>query len=78
MGVYINWHVMKIDRGYGKYAYLHSWIIDFAGIGGTNFRGADLTDANFTEANLKSADFRKANLAHVRWDRAKIQERMRV
>ena len=76
-GVYIGWHIMKVDRGYGKYANSHSWIVDFAGIGGTNFRGADLTGANFTEAQLKSADFRKANLTHVCWDGKKMQERVR-
>ena len=32
--------------------------IAFASIGGTSFRGADLTNADFTGATLKSTDFR--------------------
>lgn len=45
--------------------------IDFAAIGGTSFRGADLTDADFTNATLKNSDFRGANLKRTWWRGAK-------
>ncbi len=41
--------------------------IAFAAMGGTSFRGADLTDADFKEARLKSTDLRRAILTRTCW-----------
>jgi uncharacterized protein YjbI with pentapeptide repeats len=45
--------------------------IAIASICGTNFQGANLTDAIFTKAQLKSCNFIKANLTGVAWQGAK-------
>ena len=45
---------------------------------GTNFRGADLTDANFTGASLPHTDFRQATLKRTSWLNAKKLELSRL
>lgn len=52
--------------------------INIAAIGGTSFRGANLTDANFTQATLKSTDLRKAIVTRTCWAKVKKLDRARV
>jgi uncharacterized protein YjbI with pentapeptide repeats len=42
-------------------------IIDLAALGGTSFRGSNLTEADFTRATLSNTDFRRANLTRSCW-----------
>ena len=74
MVIYIAWRVMNGDK---RDVWMRSFTIAFATIGGTSFRGADLTDTNFTGAKLKSTDLRKATLTRVRWYGAKMLDRVR-
>jgi uncharacterized protein YjbI with pentapeptide repeats len=57
--------------GMPQLAWIRSIAIAFAATGGTNFSGADLTDADFTSATLKNTDFRKANLTRTRFYESK-------
>ena len=75
VGVYIGWLAMN---GVAKYAWVHSLSIAFTTIGGTSFRGADLTDANISYVRLKSTDMRDATLTRVRWYGAKMLDRVRT
>lgn len=49
-------------KGSSRDAWIRSAAIAFATIGGTSFRGANLTDVDFTKAQLKSADFRDSKI----------------
>ncbi|MFW9265485.1 pentapeptide repeat-containing protein [Nostoc sp. CALU 546] len=60
-----------------KYSLIRNIAIPFAATGGTNFRGADLTNADFTQATLKSTDFRNTILICSRWHQAKMLDRVR-
>jgi uncharacterized protein YjbI with pentapeptide repeats len=64
--------------GEQKFAFIKSIAIGFASIGGTNYRGADLTDANFTKATLKNIDLRKANINRTCWFQATKLDLARV
>ncbi len=64
LSAYIAHQSIKGDK---KYTLICNIAITFAAIGGTSFRGANLTDADFTNATLKSTDFRKANITRTRW-----------
>ena len=59
LGIYISWSTFQEKS---KNIWLRDFAIIFAAIGGTSFRGADLTEADFSYATLKSTDFRQANL----------------
>ena len=61
---YMGWRTVVGDP---RFSLLRKRVIPLATLGGTSFRGSDLTDANFTNATLKSADFRKANLTRTCW-----------
>ena len=65
--MYIGWRIWKGDH---RDAWVRSIAIAWAAVGGTCFRGANLTDANFTDANLKGGDFRNANLTRTIWRNA--------
>jgi uncharacterized protein YjbI with pentapeptide repeats len=70
-------------KGDPKFDELLKFIVGFASIGGTSFRGADLTKANFTKACLKSSDFRnsrkqRTNLTRTIWKQAKELDRSRL
>lgn len=52
-------------------------LVAIGAIGGTSFRGADLTRANFSSAKLESTDIREAILTHVCWYGAKRLDRVR-
>lgn len=73
-GAYIGWRAM---RGDPRDAWVRSFAIAFAALGGTSFRSADLTDANFSHARLKSTDMREATLTRVRWYGAIMLDRVR-
>jgi len=70
-GIYVAWCNLS---SYEKSALVHMEpILTF--IGGTSFKGANLTRANFTKAQLKSANFNRSKqqstcLTHVCWKNA--------
>ncbi|MBE9014074.1 pentapeptide repeat-containing protein, partial [Pseudanabaenaceae cyanobacterium LEGE 13415] len=43
-------------------------------VGGTSFRGANLSEADFTEATLNGSDFRSAIAKRTQWRNAKLQK----
>ena len=59
MIVYIS---IKIRREFYLFSYIRMIIVNFAALGGTSFRYADLTESNFSHASLASTDFREATL----------------
>ena len=71
---YIGWRSLE------EYFFisLRSQCIDFAAIGGTSFRNANLTQATFTQAMLKSTDLRKATLTLTNWHQTQKLDRARV
>lgn len=75
LGVSVSW---KAFRGDKKYALIRQLAIVFATIGGTSFRGADLTDADFTQATLESSNLREANLTRTCWFQVKKLDLARV
>jgi len=60
--LYIGW---KAIEGAMEFFWIRLIALNFAAIGGTSFRGANLTNANLTYAILKNTDFREANLTHT-------------
>lgn len=74
-GNYIAWRAMLGDH---KFSWIHNLAVTFASIGGTNFRGADLTDANFTKATLKNTNFRGAILTRTQWKHTQKLDLARV
>ncbi|RAM48836.1 MAG: pentapeptide repeat-containing protein [Hapalosiphonaceae cyanobacterium JJU2] len=75
LGVYT---AIRALAGEQKFAFIKSIAIGFASIGGTIFRGADLTDANFSKAMLKNTDLRKANINCTCWFQATKLDLARV
>lgn len=71
---YIGWRGWAGDE---KYALVRSFAVALAGIGGTSFRSADLTDANFAGARLKSTDLRGAIITRTCWHNTKMLARVR-
>ncbi len=74
---------LRTLKGDPKFDTFLKFIVGFASIGGTSFRGADLTKANFTKAYLKSSDFRNSrkqitNLTRIIWNQAKELDRSRL
>lgn len=59
LSTYIGWRALA---GEEKYTVVRRILFAFDVIGGTSFRGADLTDADFTQAVLNSVDFKGAIL----------------
>ncbi|NJM20586.1 MAG: pentapeptide repeat-containing protein [Richelia sp. SM1_7_0] len=74
VSAYIAWRSLKGDE---KYVLVRNAAVAFAAIGGTSFRGADLTDADFTKARLKSTDFRTAKLIRTCFHKTKLIDRVR-
>jgi uncharacterized protein YjbI with pentapeptide repeats len=72
---YAGWQALI---GNEKFTLIRNIAIAFSATGGTNFYGADLTDADFTGATLKNTDLRKANLTRARFYEAKKLDFARV
>lgn len=72
---YIALQVVAEDE---KYAILRQLAVGLAATGGTNFKGANLTDAHFGNATLNSTDLRTANLTRTRWHHTKKLNSARV
>lgn len=65
---YFSWRVLKGDE---RESWIKAASIAFSTIGGTSFRGADLTDADFSHARFKGTDFRRSQLIRTCWKNAK-------
>jgi hypothetical protein len=65
---YVRWQFLAGDA---KHAFVWKVAIALAAMGGTKFRGADLTDADFTEATLENTDFQRATLTGICWFQSK-------
>jgi uncharacterized protein YjbI with pentapeptide repeats len=74
-GAWAGW--LAID-GSKKYHPISSIATALVTKGGTNFRGANLTDADFTQADLPSTDFRRATLTRTNWFQAQHIEQGQV
>jgi uncharacterized protein YjbI with pentapeptide repeats len=61
-----------------KYDLLRPVAIALGAAGGTNFKGADLTDANFSQGDLTCCDFRLANITRTCWRSAEKLSLSRV
>lgn len=68
----------RVLAGDENHAFIRRIAIATAAIGGTNFQGANLTEANFTKAILKNTVFIKANLTHTIWHQVKKLELARL
>ncbi|MBD2438768.1 pentapeptide repeat-containing protein [Nostoc sp. FACHB-110] len=68
LSYYIGWRAIAGDK---KYAIIRSIAITICSLGGTSFRGANLSDADFTSATLKHTDLRGAILTRTCWFQAK-------
>nr|WP_228024957.1 pentapeptide repeat-containing protein [cf. Phormidesmis sp. LEGE 11477] len=69
LSLYVGWRVLKEDE---KFEIVRGVGLALAAIGGTSFRGGNLTGANFSKARLKSAKFvnsykRETVLTYVCW-----------
>ncbi|MEM1394252.1 MAG: pentapeptide repeat-containing protein [Cyanobacteria bacterium P01_H01_bin.150] len=67
-GAYLGWRILNGDK---RDAWIRRIAIAFAAIGGTSFRGANLTDAYFAGATLKNTDFREAILIRTYFHKTK-------
>ena len=75
LSTYVSIKAMAGDK---RYALIRSISISLSTAFGTNFRGADLTDANFTNAILPHTDFRKATLKRTSWFQSTKLELSRI
>ena len=73
--LYLSWRSLQ---GEPKDAWMRKLAVNLLALRGTNFIGADLTDADFTEALLQSTDLRKAKLVRTCWRDAKNLDRSRL
>lgn len=78
--LYVASRSLKNDE---RFALVRTIGIAFGAIGGTSFRGANLTGANFSTATLKSTNFnpsqqRRTILTHTCWNEVKQLDRARV
>jgi len=72
---FISWRVIAGDS---KYRLISALATMLSSIGGTNFRGANLTDADFTQAILKGADLRQAILTRTCWLEVRKLDQARI
>ncbi|NJL89898.1 MAG: hypothetical protein HC916_09020 [Coleofasciculaceae cyanobacterium SM2_1_6] len=75
IGFFVAWRALAGDE---KHDFIRIIAVAFGAIGGTSFRGADLTDADFTGATLKNTDFRGAILTRTCWRDTKKLDLARV
>jgi uncharacterized protein YjbI with pentapeptide repeats len=64
LSLYMSSRIVKGDK---RFIPIPTLVNALSSLGGTRFRGANLTDANFTQARLKSVDLRTANLTRTCW-----------
>jgi uncharacterized protein YjbI with pentapeptide repeats len=75
LSIYVAW---RTSKGNEKFTLVRTFGVAFGAIGGTSFRGADLTAANFTGTTLKSTRLMQATLTHACWSNAQKLDRARV
>jgi uncharacterized protein YjbI with pentapeptide repeats len=75
LSAYMGWKSGVEDR---RYSLIRAIAVNLCSLGGTIFRGANLSDANFTQATLEHTDFRNANLTLTLWIKSKQIERARI
>jgi uncharacterized protein YjbI with pentapeptide repeats len=80
LNAYVGWRTSKGDE---KFTLARSSGLALCALGGTSFRGADLTDVNFENAILKSTNFNRTRqkqtvMTQVLWRDAKSLDRARV
>ncbi len=67
LGIYVASRVLAEDD---KYALIRQLAVVIAGVGGTSFRRANLTNANFSHATLKNTDFTQSNITRTLWHKS--------
>ncbi|WP_428265029.1 pentapeptide repeat-containing protein [Haliangium sp.] len=72
---YSLWCAYRAD---GRFSTVRRFGVAVAALNGTNFCGADLTEAVFARASLANVDFHEAILTHVRWSGARELMRARI
>jgi uncharacterized protein YjbI with pentapeptide repeats len=75
LNVYVILQTLKDN---GRFALAWKIGVSLGAIGGTSFRGADLTDANFENAILENTNFNQTVLKRAFWKNAKSLDRARV
>jgi len=75
LSAYMGWKSGVEDR---RYSLIRAIALNLCSLGGTSFRGANLSDANFTQAILEYTDFRNANLSRTVWRQSRQIERARL
>jgi uncharacterized protein YjbI with pentapeptide repeats len=68
IATYMGWRTFHEDKQFAVFLKL---AIAFTSLGGTNFRGADLTNTDFAKAILKNTRFRNATITRTCWQCAK-------
>jgi len=68
LGSFVSWKALAEDS---KFIFIRDLATYLSTIGGTNFSGADLTDADFSYATLRNTNFNNATLIRTRWFQAK-------
>jgi uncharacterized protein YjbI with pentapeptide repeats len=68
LGIYV---ARRANQGDEKFAVIRQLGLALSALGGTNFWGANLTEARFTDATLKSANFTEATLTRTHFTGAR-------
>ncbi|MEH2032195.1 MAG: pentapeptide repeat-containing protein [Nostoc sp.] len=74
LSAYTGWRAVAGDE---KNTWIREISIAFAAIGGTSFRGCDLTNSIFTQSTLRNTDFRKAILTRTCWHQVEMLDFIR-
>lgn len=74
LGLYMAWRTLANNM---PYSFAKDFALASAGIGGTSFNTADLTDAKLTKAMLKNTDFRDAILTRTCFYQAEMLDFVR-
>ncbi|MCU0568068.1 MAG: pentapeptide repeat-containing protein [Oculatellaceae cyanobacterium Prado106] len=75
LSVWVGQHAMQKDK---RYLLIRRLAMSILCLGGTSFKGANLTDANFTQALLKSTNFRESTLLRTCWFQAQKLDQAQV
>lgn len=73
---YTGWHSGAADRP--EFTFTRRLVLALASLGGTNFRGSDLTEANFMGATVRNTTFKSAQIQGVNWFAVQGLERARL